>query len=235
MPMIAYHADNGKLPFMMDPPIPQLTPIRISNPADGFAPGDPWFDDLDPSRRGGAFSRRYGFVMDSGSDPLPEGTSIWLRRLAASPGLGFYRYQNSEPKAWEPIFGTAGSPTAWKWNGMMFHPGVSAPPGTNTLTATFEAVLVDNTTGIEVPDSSTGEFLLQWTVVPDGRPALDIALRVAISWPAGTPIGTLESADAAGSAQWTAVDATPVLIEGRPTVLVSPAATSRVFRLRLDP
>lgn len=235
MPMIGYHASHGRLHVMMDPTVPQLTPLRISNPGDGFAAGDPWYDDLDPSRRGLAFSRRYGFVMDSGTDPLPEGTSIWLRRLSASPGLGFYRYMNTEPRMWEPIFGTAGSPAAWKWSGMMFHPGVTAPPGTNTLAATFEAILVDTATGLEVTESSTGPFVLEWTVVPDGRPALDIALRVAISWPAGTPAGTLESADAVDAAAWTPVPSAPVVVDGRPTVWVSPADAARVYRLRLDP
>lgn len=235
MPMIMYHADHQELHVMVDPAVPQLTPLRVSNPGDGFAAGDPWYDDLDPSRRGLSFSRRYGFVMDAGTDPLPDTLSIWIRRLSGSPELGIYRYQNSALKAWEPIFGTAGSPDALKWNGMMFHPAFTAPPGTNALSATFEAYLVDNATGVEVEDSTTGPFEFHWTNVPDGRPALSIASKVVIAWPASTPNGVLESADSLASANWQAVTNTPVVLDGQPTVILGPEAAGRFYRLRLQP
>lgn len=234
MPMILYHADHGELHVMLDPTVPQLTPLRVSNPGDGFAPSDPWFDDLDPSRRGLAFSRRYGFVMDAGTDPLPDTLSIWIRRLASSPGLGIHRYQTA-PNTWEPIFGTAGSPEALKWNGMMFHPAFTAAPGSNTLSATFEAYLVDNATGEEVPDSTTGPFEFQWTVVPDGRPALTIASKVVVTWPASTTNGTLEWADSPTAAQWTADPSIPALLDGQLTVLLEPRAGARFYRLRTTP
>jgi hypothetical protein len=235
MPMIAYHADHGALHVMVDPAVPQLTPLLVSNPGDGFATGDPWYDDLDPSRKGLAFSRRYGFVMEAGTDPLPVTLSIWLRRISGPPELGIYRYQNSAPKAWEPIFGTAGSPDALRWNGMMFHPAFTAPPGTNSLTATFEAYLVENATGQPVAGSSTGPFQFHWTVVPDGRPTLAIASKIVISWPASTPTGILESADSLASSEWTVVPQTPVVVDGQPTVILGPEAAGRFFRLRLNP
>ena len=118
---------------MMPAEVPQLTPLMVSNPGDSFDPADPWFDALDPSRQGLSFSRRYGFVMDTMTDPLPPNTAIWLRKVSGSPELGFYRYSGSAPKAWEPIFGTAGTTNALFWNGMMFHPGVTAPPGTRRV------------------------------------------------------------------------------------------------------
>ncbi len=78
---------------------------------------------------------------------------------------------------------------------MMFHPGVTAPPGTNTYAATFEAFLVNTSTGVEVPGSSTGPFTLNWTTVPDGRPALNIAQKMVIAWPATATNCVLECAD----------------------------------------
>jgi hypothetical protein len=54
------------------------------------------------------------------SDPLPANTAIWLRKLAGPPEPGFYRYSGSAPKAWQPIFGTAGTTNALYWNTDMF-------------------------------------------------------------------------------------------------------------------
>eukprot|EP00825_Cyclidium_porcatum_P046150 TRINITY_DN7191_c0_g1_i1.p4 TRINITY_DN7191_c0_g1~~TRINITY_DN7191_c0_g1_i1.p4 ORF type:complete len:171 (+),score=17.50 TRINITY_DN7191_c0_g1_i1:565-1077(+) len=127
MPMISYSAAEGALRVAVDPAVPQLTPLLASNPLDRFDPADPWYDLLDPTRQGLAFSRRYGFVMNTATDPLPSGTAIWIRKQAGSPELGAYRYRSSAPKAWEPIFGTAGSSNALFWNTMMFHPGITAP------------------------------------------------------------------------------------------------------------
>lgn len=52
MPMVSYHADDGRIHVMMPTQIPQLTPLLVSNPADGFDPADPWFDVLDPADGG---------------------------------------------------------------------------------------------------------------------------------------------------------------------------------------
>jgi hypothetical protein len=235
MPMVAYHAEHGHLHVMMPGDVPQLTPLLVSNPGDSFAPGDPWYDSLDPSRQGLSFSRRYGFVMDTMTDPLPANTAIWIRKVSGPPELGFYRYSGSAPKAWEPIFGTAGTPSALAWNGMMFHPGVAAPPGPNPITATFELYLVDTTTGQEVPNSGSGLLVFNWTNVPDGRPMLDIGIKVVVAWPAGTSGYVLESADAVTPAVWTLVTDTPVLVDGQPAVVLGPSAATRIFRMRKSP
>lgn len=232
MPMVAYHAEHGHLHVMMPTDVPQLTPLLVSNPADHFDPADPWYDDLDPSRKGLSFSRRYGFVMDAMSDPLPANTAIWLRKLSGPPELSFYRYAGSAPKAWQPIFGTAGSPTALEWNGMMFHPAITAPAGPTGITATFEAYLVDKTTGAEIEHSSSGPLEFPFTNVADGRPALDIGNRVAIAWPADAAGYVLEQADTLPAAVWVTVPVTPVTIDGKPTVLLEPSARAKFFRLR---
>jgi hypothetical protein len=235
MPMISYAAAEGALHVTVDPAIPALTPLLVSNPGDRFNPADPWYDLLDPCRQGLAFSRRYGFVMDSASDPLPNGTAIWIRKLSGSPELGAFRYRSTDPKAWEPIFGTAGSTNAFLWNGMMFHPGITAPPGSDNYSATFEAYLVNNTTGFEVAGSSTGPFTLNWTSVPDGRPALALAQKIAVSWPPATTNWVLETADTLPCANWTTVTNEPVLLDGRPAVLLDPSGVGKFFRMRLAP
>jgi CheY-like chemotaxis protein len=235
MPMIAYHAEDGHLHVMMPSEVPQLTPLLVSNPGDNFAPDDPWYDFLDPSRQGLSFSRRYGFVMDSMSDPLPANTAIWIRKISGPPEMGFYRYSGSAPKTWEPIFGTTGTSNALYWNGMMFHPGVAAPPGTNSLIATFEAYVVNSITGQEVPGSGSGPLVFNWTNVPDGRPTLDIAMKVVVAWPAATSGYVLEWADTASSSVWTTVTNTPVTLDDQPAVVLHPSAAAKFFRMRKVP
>lgn len=236
MPMVSYSATDGRVRVMLDPTVPQLTPLLVSNPSDQFAPEDPWYDALDPRRQGLAFSRRYGFVMATMTDPLPEGTSLWLRKLHGSPELGAYRYANTAPKAFEPIFGTAGSAPAMAWNGMMFHPTFTAPAGTNTYLATFDVFVGHATTGEEVAGSASQEFTLQWTTVPDGRPELAIARQVVIRWPVPASGNfVLEGAADASAANWEIVTAPSFTLEGQHVVLVEPASTTRVYRLRLAP
>lgn len=235
MPMVSYSAADGRLHVMSEPTIPQLTPLLISNPGDSFAAEDPWFSALDPSAQGLAFSRRYGFVMNTMTDPLPPGTTIWLRKLSGPPDLGAYRYANTPPKAFEPVFGTAGSPPALPWNGMMFHPTFTAPPGTNTFSATFDAYLADTATGTEIAHSSSGAFTLTWTTVPDGRPALRIAAKVAITWTPVSGNDVLEVADRLPADHWTPVTASPITLDGQPTVILDAAASTKVYRLRSVP
>ena len=235
MPMLSYSATDGALHVQVDPAIPQLTPLLASNPQDHFDPADPWYDALDPSRQGLAFSRRYGFAMDAATDLLPDGTAIWIRKLSGSRELGAYRYRSSTPKAWEPIFGTAGSTNALLWDGTMFHPGITAPPNTNSYSATFEAYLVDSTSGLEVPASSTGPFTLNWTSVPDGRPALSLAQKIVIAWPASATNWVLEAADTLPSANWTTVTNAPVMLEGQPAVVLGASEAGKFFRMRLAP
>jgi len=235
MPMVAYHAEHGHLHVMMPAEVPQLTPLRVSNPGDSFDPADPWFDSLDPSRQGQSFSRRYGFVMDTMTDPLSANTAIWLRKLSGPPELGVFRYSGSAPKAWESIFGTAGTSNALYWDGMMFHPGVTAPPSSNSLTATFEAYLVNTNTGQEVPDSGSGPLVFNWTNVPDGRPTLDIGMKVVVAWPAATSGYVLEWADTALASVWNTVTNTPVTLDGQPGVVLEPGAAAKFFRMRKAP
>lgn len=236
MPMISYHAGDARVHVMLPSVIPQLTPLLVSNPADSFDPGDPWFDALDPSRRGASFSRRYGFVMDTITDPLPDGTELWIRKLSSTADLKFYRYSGSAPKMFEPVFGTDGVTNALHWNALMFHPVTVAPPGTNDCAATFEVFLRDTVTGLEVPDSSSDPFTLEWTNVPDGRPMLNLAQRIVVAWPAITATNwVLESADSANASNWTALTNTPVNVDGEPCVVLDVRSSQQFYRMSFVP
>jgi hypothetical protein len=237
MPMLTYHTDDGRIHVMLTNTVPVLTPLLVSNPQDNFNPADPWFGALDPSARGAAFSRRYGFMWDSGmSDPLPVNTEVWIRKLAGTPGLNVYRYNGNEPKAFEPIFGTAGTTNALAWNLMMFHPCFTAAPGTNALSAAFEVYLVDASTGSEVPDSSTGPFTFNFDNLPDGRPALNLAPKITVGWPTDTTANwVLECAPTPDAVTWMPVTNAPVLLEGRPAVVLDATAGQQYFRMRYVP
>lgn len=235
MPMVAYHADHGHLHIMMmGMEVPQLTPLLVSHPGTNFVAGDPWYDDLDPSRQGLAFSRRYGFVMDDMTDDLPAGTAIWIRKTSGSPELRAYRYRKS-PKTWQPIFGTAGSSNALYWDQMMFHPAFAAPAGTNTYTATFQAYLVDTNTGAEVAGSASMPLVLTWTSVPDGRPTLRAGTCFVVAWPAATTNYVLECADTLPASHWTPVTNAPVWLDGQPAVILGLEAARKFYRMSLAP
>lgn len=236
MPMVSYHAADGRIQVTMPPEAPQLTPLLISHPSDAFDPADPWFPGLDPSAQGASFSRRYGFVMDAMTDPLPPGTQMWIRKLSGSPELKAFRYSGSEPKIWQPIFGTDGVTNTLHWNGMMFHPAFTAPPGTNSLTATFEVYLLEATTGVEVPNSSSGPLAFHWTNVSDGRPALRISSANLVIWPANTTTNwVLESAESTGAGDWKIITNQPVLVEGQLGVMLENTAPQQYFRMRYVP
>ncbi len=236
MPALSYSAAEGVLSVTVDPTIPQLTPLLVSNPQDRFDPAEPWYDALDPSRQGLAFSRRYGFVMSTDTDPLPAATGIWIRKLSGSAQLGFYRaHAMSLPHRWEPIFGTAGTTNVFSWSGTMFHPCVTAPPGTNAYSATFEAFLVNTNTGLALPGSSTGPFALNWTSVPDGRPDLTIAPKIVIAWPATATNWVLECADLLPCSNWTRVTNAPVMLDGQPAVILDANGGKRFFRMSVGP
>ena len=77
----------------------------------------------------------------------------------------------------------------------MFHPDFTAPPGTGSYTATFEAFVVDTATGTPIAAGNTGPFALNWTVVPDRRPTVSIAQKTMPSWPTTATKYVLESAN----------------------------------------
>ena len=232
MPMVSYNEQAGKIQVMMPTEVPQLTSLLISNPGDSFAPTDPWFDALDPSRRGDSFSRRYGFVMSEMSDLLPEGTQMWIRKISGPPEVKIYRYFGTDPKAFEPIFGTEGVTNALHWNGMMFHPVITAPPGTNDYSLAFEVFLKNADSGEELANSSSGPLEFKLTNIPDGRPALTVTRKIVVAWPADVSGNwVIESAPTPDASLWETVTNAPVMIDDQPSVVLD-GAWQQYFRLR---
>jgi hypothetical protein len=233
MPMVSYSSSDARVHVMMPMTVPQLTPLLVSHPSDSFDPAHPWFGSLDPSAQGMAFSKRYGFMMDA-SDPLPENTAMWIRKVSGSGGLEAYR-QLAYPPTWEPIFGTAGSSNALYWNGVMFHPAFAAPAGTNGYTATLEIYLVNTNTMEEVANSGSGPLVFHWTCVPDGRPSLDAALKFVVSWSTSVVNWAVESASSPMATNWTAVTNVPLVLDGQATTVLPPEGAAQVYRMRRLP
>ena len=256
MPEVYYHADSDSVTVDLsalydqygNPIIAQLTPLLVSNPNDSFDPADPWFQYLDPSRQGLAFTRRYGYDMDVMTDYVPGNRALWIRNLGSSPELLFYDYMDQmynpldASPTWNPILGTAGTSNAVYWNEGMWHMGVAAPPAppgtTNLYSATIEIYVVNTDTGEEVTNSGT-TFVLNWTDVPDGRPALAINLaetnRIVLTWPASATNGWyLVSATNLDSTNWTAVTNAVVATNNLAAVFLDRPAALQFFRLEME-
>ncbi len=118
----------------------------------------------------------------------------------------------------------------------MWHVGVAAPPGTNTYAATFEVYVFNTDTGIEVPGSSSGPFVLNWTDVPDGRPQLDITVpapgQIRLAWPATATNWALVSAPTPTTSSWSDVTNQPVVLDGQRTVTLQAPGVGMLFRMR---
>jgi hypothetical protein len=168
---------------------------------------------------------------------LPEDRELWIRKLSATPGVSFYDYNDFvSPKSWNPIFGTAGTSNACDWSGLMWHVGVTAPPGTNLYSATFEIFVMNISTGQEVAGSSSGPFVVDWTDVPDGRPELSLATlggnHLVVSWPATTTNWVLLSTTNLPAALWL-TNATPVTTNhNQATVVISNSPARQFFRMQ---
>lgn len=241
MPTVWYHEATDSVTVGLDDILvtAQLTPLLISHPNDWFKPEDPWFAALDPSQHGRAFSRRYGFVMHAMTDYLPLDRELWIRKISSSPKLTFYDYNDFvSPKTWNPIFGTAGSTNATYWSGLMWHIGVTAPPSTNSYSASFEIFVMDTNTGQAVPNSSSGPFTLAWTCVTDGRPALSLThpmpQQVQLCWPNTATNWSLVSAPAVSAANWQTVTNAPTPIAGFFQVTLPAPNQNQFYRLQLN-
>lgn len=115
-------------------------PVLGAAPPNGskstFDPAQPW-----SVLNGTAFNRQLGWydnVDDDfylvhrnpddyslyGQPPLPGAYSVWIEKiLVSSPELKTYSVSEdgNSNGPYSPIFGTAGSPTKWRWDGFMDH------------------------------------------------------------------------------------------------------------------
>ncbi len=234
MPAIRYMADHGHLMVMMPNTVPHLTPLEESHPDMHFNAESPWFEDLDPTAKGMAFNRQYGFVMDGTSDLLPLGTAIWIEMVSADHGLQVYKYRsiNEEDQTWEPIFGSGGSSPVFEWDMRMFHPAFAAPKESGPLSAEFKAFVADVNTGEVVEEIEGAHFTLSWTAdSPEGMPELSIARQIVLSWEGAFGHHMLQSTHDIESGEWTPMHVTPTLMNGKYVVILDHSHHGMFFRL----
>ncbi|PHQ78342.1 MAG: hypothetical protein COB69_10225 [Phycisphaera sp.] len=146
-----------EIDFMINP---EPTPLPMMN--HGLSHTAP-ADVLD----GKYVSSQYGFLAD-GFINLPQGSAIWIEMTSATAGLDIYEggMRNMRPMhTYAPIFGTGGSSSAWKWNGMMHHPWVAAP-SLGAFDATFNVYLGDETTGAPLSGFGMDSVTLDWNAIP---------------------------------------------------------------------
>jgi len=161
--------------------VPDLKPFSIWRPGDSVNPLKPWFDEIDPTQSAMQFSSRWGFRIDTdNSDPRPSGTSLGLRMLSSTSGLGAYFYSASGNGTFQPVFLTTGAPHDYVlWSGAMWHPYFTMPAGTpygTPVSATFEFFLADTanvgdvdwtTTASAESGYSLGTQTITWTAIPE--------------------------------------------------------------------
>jgi hypothetical protein len=105
------------------------------------------------------YNAQYGWVI-AGAWTRPEGTTLWIEELDATPGLNVYAARTSA-SPYAPIFGTAGSPELALWNGMMAHNWYSTLQ-TGRYQATYRIYLGD-ASGNPADGYAAAEVRLDWT------------------------------------------------------------------------
>jgi hypothetical protein len=115
------------------------------------------------------FNAQYGWVVE-GIVSLPAGSSIWMKRTAATQPVGsaFHVYEagmGMEMAMWtmNEIYATDGA--LWQWDGMMQHDYYTADrPGDYSMS--FE-VYVGDSTGTPLVGYTPGTATFQFTTVPE--------------------------------------------------------------------
>ena len=76
--------------------------------------------------------------------------------------------------------------------------------------------------------------MLTWTNTPDGRPPLNVGLKVVITWPGTATNWVLETADTLSSTNWMIVTNAPTVVDGQRAV-VPDSNPQGFYRMRLMP
>jgi hypothetical protein len=138
-------------------PIPQLRPLESPYK---FDPGATW-----SVLRTKAYNFQYGWNQ-GGFISLPSAAWIWIEQWDATPGLEVYQRPPALP-AYAPVFGTADSPSRWRWTGAMAHNVYAVADPTENLYEAFYRVYVgDDTTGEPLSEYASAEVVLQFSAVP---------------------------------------------------------------------
>lgn len=213
----------------------------------------------DPNRKSGDPALLIGTLIANAYGP---DAGIWIDCVSRSPGLDAYlaigkfgvnavnNATNADGSvivdpalnAYSGIFGTAGSPTRWRWDGQMDHNtyavALSAITVPDQLFSATYKVYVGDPQGNEIlnPDGSSASTTEVWTwqgPATGFQPELKIMNRIAVEWPGDFSNYVLECAESADATVWTCVTNTPVVIAGTSLVLVDPSTAQKYFRLRL--
>lgn len=112
-------------------------------------------------------SSQYGFLAD-GFITLPQDAAIWIEMTSATPGIEAYEGGMRMMRAnhtYAPMFGTAGSDTAWKWGGTMHHPWFAAlDEGSYNMAVNI--YIGDDLTGAPLSGYGSESVTLSWQTVP---------------------------------------------------------------------
>lgn len=129
--------------------------LRTLNDPDQFSAGEAWAV-LD----GKHHNFQYGWVPEGIWAP-PTEAAVWIEQLSASPGLEVYEGGRFMSEAtirgmtFDPIFGTQGSATYWKWSGVMTHNAYAVDdPEASEYFASYRVYIGDEDSGAELFDAS---------------------------------------------------------------------------------
>jgi hypothetical protein len=106
------------------------------------------------------YNSQYGWLA-GGFISLPADAAVWVEPIDATPGLRSY-----SQGAFAPIFGTAGSPGLWEWDGTMVHNWYGA-----SVLGGYEAhyrVFVGTQDRQFYPGYTPGEITLSWEYLSGG-------------------------------------------------------------------
>lgn len=140
-------------------PVPLLRPLTAPNE---FDPAMPW-----TVLQEKAHNFQYGW-NPSGFWAPPSGSAVWIEQLDLSPDLEVY-YVAGLPVSppYDPIFGTEGSSTRWKWDGFMTHNAYAIlNPSESTYHATYKVYLGDQDTGAETAGYTGAEVRFDFIANP---------------------------------------------------------------------
>ena len=194
--------DGQSLHVQVDPTVatPVLRPLTEPNE---FDPAQLW------SVLGTkAYNFQYGW-NPGGFMMVPSGSWIWVEQLSATPGLEVYQRPPATP-AYDPIFGTDGSSTRWRWNGAMTHNVYAVQdPAFVLYEANYRVYLGNDVTGEPLSGYGAAEVTFQFAVPTvlegdyNGDGVVDAAdytvwrdnFGLPVTLPGDTTPGTVDDAD----------------------------------------
>ena len=106
------------------------------------------------------YNAQFGWLAN-GFFSLPQGSGVFVQRIASSPNLRVYNAFD-----FAPILGTEGSPDVWQWTGEMTH-NWYAVDGPGQYAATYRVYVGDAATMQPLPGWGDDMLTLEWFVPSD--------------------------------------------------------------------